>query len=201
MAVVTVVAGSIYASADQGSPESFIPAVAGGPSLVPDNSQYVFQNGSQAIDVLVANGSVEIAADVTFRTRGTRWALVSHVPGEQPLEPFGWRATVGNDNVGDGTSLGIQSHQGVGEAKLVNSVFNNQKVATVVYTSGKKAWYAKVYRLGGIRGWVESSVVLTGAKSATQIPGPKGDDVAAFGYDAAGKLLVQFPDNAKNPLP
>jgi hypothetical protein len=201
MAVVAVVAGSIYASADQGGPESFIPPVAGGPSFVPDSSQYVFQNGPQAIDVLVANGSVEIAADVTFRTRGTQWALVSHVPGEQPLEPFGWRATTGNENIGDGTSLGIQSSRSMGQAKLVNSVFKCPQAATVVYTTGKKAWYAKVYRLDGIRGWVESSAVLTGAKSATQIPGPKGDDVAVFGYDAAGKLLVQFPDNAKSPLP
>ena len=163
-------------------------------------SKYAFQNKPQAVGVLAANGSVEVAPEVTFRTRGMQWALVSHVAGEPAYEPFGWRATVGNDNIGDGTSPGIQS-MGSGKAVLANSVFNNKYVATVVYTSGKKAWYAKVYRLGGIPGWVESSAVLNGAKTAKQTPGPKGDEVAVFVYGAGGKLLKQFPDNAENPLP
>jgi hypothetical protein len=171
-----------------------------GAAKVVAKSKYAFQNKPQTVGTLAANGSVEIAAEVTFRTRGTQWALISHVPGEEPFEPFGWRATVGNDNIGDGTSPGIQS-MGSGHAILANSVFNNKNAATVVYTSGTKAWYAKVYRLGGIAGWVESSAVLNGAKTVRQTPGPKGDEVAVFVYDADGKLLKRFPDNAENPLP
>jgi hypothetical protein len=162
--------------------------------------KYSWQNKPQSVGTLAANGSVEIAPTVTFRTEGTKWALVSHAPGEEPYEPFGWRATVGNDNLGDGTSPGIQS-LGSGKAVVVNSVFKNKSAATVVYTSGRKAWYAKVYRLGGIPGWVESSAVLNGADTARTTPGPKGDQVAVFVYDAAGKLLAKFPDNAENPLP
>jgi S-formylglutathione hydrolase FrmB len=162
--------------------------------------KYAFQNKPQAVGTLAANGSVGVGKGVTFQTRGTQWALVSQLPGEEPFEPFGWRATIGNDNIGDGTSPGIQS-MGSGSAVLANSVFNNKNAATVVYTSGKKAWYAKVYRLGGIPGWVESSAVLTGAKTVRQTPGPKGDEVAVFVYDAGGKLLKRFPDNAENPLP
>jgi hypothetical protein len=172
-------------------------------------SKYVFQNKPQAVGRLAANGSVEIATDVTFRTRGTQWALISHVPGEEPYEPFGWRATIGNDNIGDGTSPGIQS-MGAGKGVVANSVFKNKKVATVVYTRGNKAWYAKVYRLGGIPGWVESTALVSPGKvqkqvsagsSVTRVTGPDPDELAVFVYDAAGKLLKQFPDNAVNPLP
>jgi hypothetical protein len=188
--------GSIPSQVDQAAA---VPKTAAVPKAVA-KGKYMFQNKPQAVGVLAANGSVEVAADLTFRTRGTQWALVSHVPGEEPYEPFGWRATVGNDNIGDGTSPGIQS-MGSRNAIVANSVFSNKKVATVVYTSGKKAWYAKVYRLGGIPGWVESRWVLSGAQTAKQTPGPTGDEVAVFVYDAAGKLLKQFPDNAENPLP
>ncbi|ONI66805.1 hypothetical protein BWI15_26780 [Kribbella sp. ALI-6-A] len=162
--------------------------------------KYSWQNKPQPVGRLAANGSVQIATDVTFRTDGTKWALVSHAPGEEPYEPFGRRATVGNDNIGDGTSPGIQS-LGSGQDLLGNSVFKNASAATVVYTSGRKAWYAKVYRLGGIPGWVQSSAVLNGAQTAKSTPGPKGDQVAVFVYDAAGKLLARFPDKAENPLP
>lgn len=194
--------GSIPSQVDQAA------AVPQAPQAVA-KSNYVFQNKPQSVGKLPANGSVEIATDLTFRTRGTQWALVSHVPGEDTYEPFGWRATVGNDNIGDGTSPGLQS-MGAGKGVLVNSVFKNQKVATVVYTRGKKAWYAKVYRLGGIPGWVESAALVSAGKtqnpvpagkSVTRITSPDPDELAVFVYDAAGKLLKQFPDKAENPLP
>ncbi|WP_432945483.1 hypothetical protein ACQPXM_05670 [Kribbella sp. CA-253562] len=191
-AELTGVAGAAPARAAAAVPKAAPNKVAQG--------KYSWQNKPQAVGTLAANGSVEIAPTVTFRTEGTKWALVSHAPGEEPYEPFGWRATVGNDNIGDGSSSGIQS-LGSGKALLVNSVFKNKSAATVVYTSGRKAWYAKVYRLGGIPGWVESSAVLNGAETAKRTPGPKGDQVAVFVYDATGKLLARFPDNAENPLP
>jgi hypothetical protein len=217
-AVAVVVAGGIYGTANQGDSEPFSPPVAGMPSAGPatpkpsasSKSQYVFQNKPQSIGSLAANGSVEIGTDVTFRLRGTQWALVSHVPGEDAYEPFGWRATVGNDNIGDGTDPGVQG-MGAGKAQLVSSVFNCPKAATVVYTRGTKAWYAKIYRLGGIHGWVESSVLIpvsapTGTETAGTITAgksvtaaPPDDDVSVFAYDANGKLLASF-GAAKDPL-
>lgn len=211
-AVAVVVAGGIYGTASQGGPEPFSPPVAGGPGIVPpapnsssQNSRYAFQNRPQAIGSLPVNGSVEIGTGVTFRTRGTQWVLVSHVPGEDAYEPFGWRATVGNDNIGDGTDPGIQS-MGAGKAQLVSSVFNCPKAATVVYTKGTKAWYAKLYLLGGITGWVESSALIpvpapTGTIAAGKgvTPAVPGDEVSVFAYDANGKLLASF-GGAKDPL-
>jgi hypothetical protein len=198
--------------ARDGSDPSRVDQAAGVPQTAPKavaKSKYVFQNKPQAVGVLPANGSVEIATDVTLQTRGTQWALVSHAPGEEPYEPFGWRATVGNANLGDGTSPGIQS-MGSGKAVVANSVFRNSKVATVVYTRGDKAWYAKVYRLAGIPGWVESSALvnvdpqpkqITAGKTVKRVTGPDHNELAVFVYDAAGKLLKKFPDNAENPLP
>jgi hypothetical protein len=198
--------------ARDGSKPSQVDQAAGVPRTAPKavaKSKYVFQNTPPAVGVLPANGSVEIAADVTFRTRGTQWALVSHVPGEPTYEPFGWRATVGNANIGDGTSPGMQS-MGSRQDVVVNSVFRNSKVATVVYTRDRKAWYAKVYRLAGIPGWVESNALVSAGNEPRQTPGamtkripvtgPDPHELAVFVYDAAGKLLKQFPENAVNPL-
>ncbi|WP_112241735.1 hypothetical protein [Kribbella monticola] len=206
-------AGKPPVAAKDGSRPSQVDQAAGVPQVAPKavaKGKYLFQNKPPAVGALPANGSVEIAADVTFRTKGTQWALVSHAPGEEPYEPFGWRATVGNANIGDGTSPGIQS-LGSGEDVVANSVFRNSKVATVVYTRGTKAWYAKVYRLAGIPGWVESNALVDAGNqprqtpaaghSITRITGPDHNELAVFVYDAAGKLLKQFPDNAENPLP
>jgi hypothetical protein len=203
VAGITITGAAVAGTAKPGAAKAAGLAGAGVPATSASKAvargKYVFQNKPQVVGTLAANGSFEVAADVTFRTDGTKWALVSHAPGEEPYEPFGWRATVGNDNLGDGSSPGIQT-MGSGKTVLVNSVFKNKSAATVVYTSGKKAWYAKVYRLGGIAGWVESSAVLNGAEPARQTPGAKGDQVAVFVYDATGKLLDRFPDNAENPL-
>ena len=201
-AVAAVVAGSIQIAADRDGREPFAPPVAGTPNAGPSTptpSQYVFQNGPQVIGELPPNGSVVIAPHQLFKTRGTQWAVISQVPGEPGIAPFGWRATVGNDNIGDGTDPSIQSI-GIGTAQLVNSVFNSPQAATVVYTSGKKAWYAKVYRLGGVNGWVESSALVTSPVASNATPGPRGDEVSVFVYDANGRLLTSFGDG-KDPLP
>jgi len=203
-AVAAVVAGSIQVAADRDGREPFAPPVAGtpnaGPSTsTPGDSPYVFQNKPQVVGQLPPNGSVAIGPHHLFKTRGTQWAVISQVPGEAEYEPFGWRATVGNDNIGDGTDPGIQSI-GIGTAQLVSSVFNSPQAATVVYTAGQKAWYAKVYRLGGINGWVESSALVTGAVASNATPGPKGFEVSVFVYDASGRLLTSF-GRGKDPLP
>ncbi|QNE20154.1 hypothetical protein F1D05_22395 [Kribbella qitaiheensis] len=200
LAITGVAVAGTDKPADAGLPAAVgVPEAAAAPKAAA-MSKFVFQNGPQAVGTLAANGSVEVGAGLTFQTRGTQWALVNHLPGE--ATSFGWRATVGNDNIGDGTKPGIQSTASRGTI-VVSSVFSSKKVATVVYTSGTKAWYAKVERLGGIPGWVGSNAVLNGAmttKTVTRTPGLTGNDVAVFVYDAAGKLLVKFPDNAENPL-
>jgi hypothetical protein len=222
-AVAAVAAGSLFTATDQGGREPSALPLAGtsstpgtprttpppmsGPSVAsPRGSGYAFQNEPQAVGQLPANGSVRIAPSYLFQTRGTEWAVISQVPGEPRYEPFGWRATVGNANLGDGTDPSIQSI-GAGKGILVNSVFKGPQVATVVYTSGKKAWYAKVYRLGGISGWVQSSAVVASSPppatvtAGTQMtPGPPGgDDVSVFAYDSNGRLLASF-GGGKDPL-
>jgi hypothetical protein len=205
LAVGAVVAGGISIFSAGGGGEPFGPPVAGQPSVTTNTTSarpqngFVFQNSPQAIGQLPANGSVRIAPHYSLKTRGTQWALISQVPGEPAYEPFGWRATVGNANLGDGTSPGIQSLGIGGKSQLVSSVFNCPEAATVVYTSGKRAWYAKVYRLGGIAGWVASSAVVTGSSTAGVTPGPKGEAVSVFAYDGQGDLLASF-GGGKDPL-
>ncbi|WP_112241737.1 hypothetical protein [Kribbella monticola] len=224
-AVAVVAAASLFTATDQGGHEPSALPVAGtpsspagtpsstpptmsGPSVsAPHGSGFAFQNKPQAIGQLPANGSVEIAPYYRFRTQGTQWTVITNVPGEPQGEPFGRRETVGNKNLGDGTDPGIQS-AGAGAGLLVSSVFKGPRVATVVYTSGKKAWYAKVYRLGGIPGWVQSSAVIadpvtptstvTAGTQMTPAP-PFGDEVSVFAYDSNGKLLASF-GTGKDPL-
>jgi hypothetical protein len=205
LAVGAIVAGGISVFSAGGGGEPFGPPVAGQSSVTTSASSagarsgFVFQNSPQAIGQLPADGSVRIAPHYSLKTRGTQWALVSQVPGEPAYEPFGWRGTVGNTNVGDGTSPGVQSLGIGGKSQLVSSVFNCPEAATVVYTSGKRAWYAKVYRLGGISGWVASSAIVTGSSTASVTPGPKSDAVSVFAYDAQGDLVASF-GGGKDPL-
>ncbi|TDO33743.1 hypothetical protein EV643_1319 [Kribbella sp. VKM Ac-2527] len=224
VAGVTIITAAVTGNNDQAAAGSSEPAVAGssGPAGSPNSTptppaipapakekqagaitrkapkatKYVFQNERPEVGTLPAGGEVKIAEHLYFATRGTQWAVISRVPGEPEYEPFGWRRTVGNDNIGDGTSPGLQS---VGP--VTSSVFKNAKVSTVVYTRGNQAWYGKVYRLAGIPGWVESSADLTASDPEPKsTPGPQGPDTSVFAYDAAGKLLAQFPDSKSNPL-
>jgi hypothetical protein len=225
-AVAAVVAGSLLTATDQGGREPSALPVAGTPSSAttsgapsstpptmsgpsvsaPRSSGFAFQNEPQSVGQLPANGSVRIAPYFLFRTRGTQWAVISQIPGEPQYEPFGWRATVDNANLGDGIDPGIQS-VGSGTGLLVNSVFKGPRVATVVYTRGTKAWYAKVYRLGGISGWVQSSAVIAGPVTPTTVTAgtqvtpapPGGDDVSVFAYDGSGRLVASF-GTGKDPL-
>ncbi|ONI66806.1 hypothetical protein BWI15_26785 [Kribbella sp. ALI-6-A] len=205
LAVGAVVAGGISIFSAGGGAEPFGPPVAGQPSVAPSANSarprngFVFQNSRPAIGQLPADASVRIAPHYSLKTRGTQWAVISQVPGEAPYEPFGWRATVGNTNLGDGTSPGVQSLGIGGKSQLVSSVFNCPEAATVVYTSGTRAWYAKVYRLGGIQGWVASSAIVTGSATGSVTPGPKDEAVSVFAYDAQGELLTSF-GGGKNPL-
>ena len=166
------------------------------PKKAPKATMYAFRNQRPEVGVLAAGAQVKIGEHLYFKTRGTQWAVISRVPGEPEYEPFGWRQTVGNDNIGDGTSPGVQ---GVG--LLRSSVFKSSKAATVVYTVGQKAWYGKVYRLAGIPGWVESSVTTTGVDTTTATPDPTGPSVSVFVYDAKGTLLTKFGDAKGDPLP
>ncbi|GAA1537086.1 hypothetical protein GCM10009741_44620 [Kribbella lupini] len=156
---------------------------------VPKASKFVFQNTRTEVGTLAPGREVSLGDHLFFATKGTQWAVISRVPGEPAYEPFGWRRTVGNANLGDGTSPGIQS-----SGAVHSSVFKNDRVSTVVYTRGQKAWYAKVYRLAGIPGWVESSARLTSddVKPGTQ--------ASVFVYDANGRLLVRFGDAKGDPL-
>ncbi|WP_432945481.1 hypothetical protein ACQPXM_05665 [Kribbella sp. CA-253562] len=205
LAVGAVVAGGLSVFSAGGGNEPFSPPVAGessaatGTKAAGPQSGFVFQNAPQAIGQLPAGGSVRIAPHYSLKTRGTQWALVSQVPGEPAYEPFGWRGTVGDTNLGDGTSPGIQSLGIGGKSQLVSSVFKSPEAATVVYTSGQRAWYAKVYRLGGIDGWVASSAIVTGSSTASVTPGPTSDAVSVFAYDAQGDLVASF-GGGKDPL-
>ncbi|ADB29461.1 hypothetical protein Kfla_0337 [Kribbella flavida DSM 17836] len=169
-------------------------AVAAAPSKKESKAtKYTFQNKRPAVGTLAPGQQVKLGHHLSFTTRGTRWAVISRVPGEPQYEPFGWRRTVGNTNLGDGRALGLQS---VGPVH--SSVFRNERVSTVVYTLGGKAWYAKVYRLAGIPGWVQSSVVMSGAKQPR--PDAKGPGVSVFAYDAGGRLLGRFGNAVGDPL-
>ena len=137
---------------------------------------------------LAAGAEVKIGPYLSFKTKGTQWAVISRRPGEPAYEPFGWRQTVGNANIGDGTDPGMQSVGGT-----VSSVFKSSQAATVVYTVGTKAWYGKIYRLAGITGWVESSAQVT------PLTPQNSRSNGVFVYDAQGKLLKRFGGGA-DPL-
>jgi len=157
---------------------------------------YTFQNKRPAVGTLSAGAEVKIGAGLYFATRGTQWAVISRQPGESEFEPFGWRKTVGNPNLGDVTTPGVQ---GIGEVR--SSVFKGPDAATVVYTLGRKAWYGKVYRLAGIPGWVQSSAKLSvpvGTTPSSSRGAP--DRVSVFVYDGAGKLLSASGDRHDDPL-
>ncbi|MGY4771102.1 hypothetical protein ACXC9Q_29695 [Kribbella sp. CWNU-51] len=157
---------------------------------------YVFQNTKPAMSTLAAGAEVKVGSGLYFTTRGTKWALIERKMGQPESEPFGWRRTVGDPNLGDPTSPGIQSADGV-----VSSVFKSPEAATVVYTQGRKAWYAMLYRLAGIPGWVQSSAQVPVPAPATPAgPGTAQQAVAVFVYDGAGKLLTAFGNTDRGPL-
>jgi hypothetical protein len=171
-----------------GSQQAAQPAKKG-----PKATRYAFQNTRPTVGTLAAGAEAKVGPGLYFTTRGTKWALIERIPGQPGIEPFGWRRTVGDPNLGDPSSPGIQAADGV-----VSSVFKNPAAATVVYTQGHKAWYGKVYRLAGIPGWVESS-----AKVSLAPPAASGYDpmaVTVFVYDASGKLLSKFGSAKADPL-
>jgi hypothetical protein len=189
----TAVAGTPGPAAGAPAPAA---AVAAPPAAkpVPKATNFVFQNVRPSVGTLASGREVALGDDLFFTTRGTQWAVISRVPGEPAYEPFGWRRTVGNANIGDGTSPGIQS-----SGAVHSSVFKGDRVSTVVYTLGRKAWYAKVYRLAGIPGWVESSARLT-VEQPTATPGPESPQASVFAYDASGRLIARFGDAKGDPL-
>lgn len=185
----TAVAGAAGAAGVAGGPGGTLAKPTTAPvKKTPKASKYHFQNTRPAVGSLAAGQEVRIAPGLFFTTRGTQWAVISRQPGEPAYEPFGWRQTVGNSNIGDGTDPGMQS---VGGA--VSSVFKSSQAATVVYTVGSKAWYGKVYRLAGIPGWVESSAQVSPVNPESTV------QRAVFVYDAQGKLLKRFGDGT-DPL-
>lgn len=191
------VAGAPAAVAPQIGVPLAVPAKGATPDSLSTRNSYKFQNRPQTVGTLPAGQRVKIGADHWFQTRGTQWAITQHVPGEPSYEPFGWRATVGNDNLGRPSEPGLQS-SGTKAGVVFNSVFENDKAATVVYTMGDQAWYGKIYRLAEIPGWVQSSVEMKGeaeTKHRRVVPKP-----AVFVYDKDGTLLSKFPSSARDPL-
>jgi hypothetical protein len=186
---VVLAAGAGVVLGGHRTPETqFVPppvASAPAPVLTP-SARYTFHNAEPPVGTVPAKGEVRMSDHLSFATRGTQWAVISRVPGEPAYEPFGWRKTVGNSNIGDGTSPGIQSAGGVS-----SSVFRSNRVSTVVYTRGRDAWYGTVNRLAGIPGWV---AVWADLSEAT------GGEVAVFAYAADGTLVGQFPGGAESPL-
>jgi hypothetical protein len=195
-AVVAVVAVGVVSSAGGSSQPPVAPPVSTTPTTeLATKSVYAFQNDEPPVGTLPRDGETKIANHLYFATRGTQWAVISRVPGEPEFEPFGWRKTAGNDNIGDGRSPSMQTM-----GLVFSSVFRSDKARTVVYVQGRKAWYGKVYQLAGIPGWVQTSVELTGGKAPEVTPGPKQNGVSMFVYDQDGKLLVQYPGGAPDPL-
>ncbi|GAA1537094.1 hypothetical protein [Kribbella lupini] len=166
------------------------PAVASTPPppVLTPSARFTFRNTRPPIGTVPAKGEVPMAEHLSFATKGTQWAVISRVPGEPAYEPFGWRRTVGNTNLGDGTAMGIQSAGGVS-----SSVFRSSRVSTVVYTRGREAWYGKVNRLATIPGWVAVWADLTTAEEP-------GGQVSVFAYAADGTLIAQFPGGGQPPL-
>ncbi|MFI5691902.1 hypothetical protein ACIA58_08690 [Kribbella sp. NPDC051586] len=161
------------------TPSSVTPPVT--PSVTP--SRYVFQNTRPAVVSLAAGVEVKLGPYLSFKTKGTQWAVISRRPGEPVYEPFGWRQTVGNANIGDGADPGLQI-----SGNVVTSVFRSQTAVTVVYTSGRKAWYGQVRRLAGIPGWVAATAALPAVPRSV------------FAYDADGKLVGCLGDPKDDPL-
>jgi hypothetical protein len=162
------------------------PPVAATPSSVTPSvtpPRYVFQNTRPAVVPLAAGAEVKIGPYLSFKTKGTQWAVISRRPGEPAYEPFGWRQTVGNANIGDGADPGLQIADNV-----VTSVFRSETATTVVYTSGRKAWYGQIRRLAGIPGWVAATAALP------------VDAQSVFAYDADGKLVGCLGDPKDDPL-
>lgn len=182
---------------------------SGGPSTVPGRSASTERVspaptpkwlpggpiGARPIGTIPRSGKVEIAKNYWFETRGTSWCITAPADGAAgTYEPFGCRRTVGNENLGDVRSPGMQ-----GAGDRVTSVFKGD-VRRVIYSSGDVYVEAKVYRLAAIPGWVLSIGDLDGLPTA-QRPGGQ----AVFGFDAAGRLIAQFPEPrdggpATNPL-
>ena len=172
-------------------------AVAGGPGgtivksttpaapvkKAPKATKYQFQNARPAVGTLAAGQEVKLGPGLYFKTKGTQWAVISRRPGEPAYEPFGWRQTVGNANIGDGADPGLQIADNV-----VTSVFRSETATTVVYTSGRKAWYGQIRRLAGIPGWVAATAALP------------VDAQSVFAYDADGKLVGCLGDPKDDPL-
>jgi hypothetical protein len=188
VAVVLAAGAGVVLGRDGTRETQFVPppvASAPAPVLTP-SARYTFHNTEPRIGTVPAKGEVRMSDHLSFATKGTQWAVISRVPGEPAYEPFGWRATVGNANIGDGSSLGIQTAGGVS-----SSVFRSNRVSTVVYTRGRDAWYGTVNRLAGIPGWVAVWVDLSKAT---------GGDVSVFAYAADGSPVGQFPGGAAQPL-
>ncbi|MGY4771101.1 hypothetical protein ACXC9Q_29690 [Kribbella sp. CWNU-51] len=167
------------------APPAALPAKKG-----PKATKYTFQNTRPAVATLAAGAEVKIGSGVFFTTRGSQWGIIERIPGQPVNEPFGWRKTVGDPNLGDPGTPGIQ---GVGEVR--SSVFKSPKAATVVYTQRTKAWYGKIYRLAGIPGWVESSAQVPGGTDLRH-----SEDASVFVYDRAGKLIAKFGTAKGDPL-
>ncbi|TWD80936.1 hypothetical protein FB561_2034 [Kribbella amoyensis] len=194
-AAVVAVAAVTVATAGTSSPPPE-PAIAGTPSTSPStpvqSSRYQFQNEEPPVGTVPRDGETKIGQYTSVATKGEEWAVIVREPGQPAYEPFGWRRTMGNENLGDPTTPGLQS---VGA--IYTSVFRSPTATTVIYVDGTKAWYGKVNRLAGIPGWVQASVQLDA--HPTTKPGALPPNVSVFAYDRTGKLVGRF-GSAPDPL-
>lgn len=185
------------------------PPVAGGPGPVPVVKQEVEQDGqtvskvnpgkrkwtpggtigAQPIGTIPVQGKVQIAPGVRFETKGTQWCI-SHWDDltKDYFEHFGCRGTVGNENIGDGRSPGLQSSGGA-----TSSVFRGMP-RRVIYTQGGKYYEGKVYRLKGIPGWSLSFIQFP------ETTGEKMPERGVFTYDEDNRLIAAFPNSRTDPL-
>ncbi|WP_328989335.1 hypothetical protein OG394_24195 [Kribbella sp. NBC_01245] len=145
--------------------------------------------GARPVGVIPVKGQVQLAPGVRFETKGTKWCI-SHWDDltKGYFEHFGCRGTVGNANIGDGRSPGLQSSGGA-----TSSVFRGMP-RRVIYTEGGKYYEGRVYRLKGIAGWSLSFIQFP------ETAGEKMPERGVFTYDENNRLIASFPESKTDPL-
>lgn len=182
---------------DTSSVPAAVPAAAPAtvaPKAVTKNG-YTFQNERQPPATLLAGVAAQVGINHWLQTKGSTWALLSQLPGQPRTALFGWQATK-MDDISGATLLMDGSKAGA----VLASMFRTDRITTVVYAQGKKAWYGKVYKLAGVPGLTAAGVELKGISYVGSVAGPADPSVAVYAYDKNGKLVSQFQGTKADPL-